>query len=87
LILCLNLYDSCTSIDETPKGENLEYVLSIESKKVPFKLIRNLYHVSFPYGSAERAFKKRDKIVKKYSLNNEDVTVSAIPFVRSLRQP
>jgi len=72
-----DLYENCFRIDELPQG--FLYAINILHPGVPFKNLRNSYYQMWAnFESPEKAFSKKEKIIKKNNLNPEDIAVYAI---------
>ena len=56
-------------------GNNLFCSLSIKSKKVPFRILKNFMYYIAPLNSLQRAFKEKDKLIKKYNLEERDIKI------------
>ncbi len=69
------LYDECTSLEETPRGD-LEYTVLVKAD-LPWRRLRNVMYWLTPSFSPERAHERREKIIKDYNLQKEDVVVYA----------
>ena len=67
------------SLEQRTEEESYDSVISIESSKVPFRLIRNFYYSLFPKWKKEKAYSIRNRLTKKYNLNEEDIKVYSYP--------
>ena len=69
-------------------GSNDFFTVNILNPSVLFRNIRNYYYMNLGYTSEiEKAFKKREKITRKNSLNNEDVAVYLVHVSGSIPKP
>lgn len=76
------LWEECTSLEETPRAhpdsiDGFEYTIVIKNRKVPLRIVRNSLYWFFPTNSPEKAHGRREQLIQRYGLQNDDIIVYA----------
>jgi len=75
-------WEECTSLEELPPAQpnpdGLDYIVEIKRGKLPLRRLRNVVYFLFPIvNNPEKAIQKREQLILRYGLQNEDVIIYA----------
>ena len=62
------------SLDSNLLGDK-EYTVQINKGRIPFRVVRNIFYWMLPFDTEEKATKKKENLLKKYGLKNEDIEI------------